>query len=1372
MALVKKADGVPGNIHSDLLPANHQKISNNKLFYPEIYPGIDMFYSVGSDRAKEDIVIQNRPIPNEATGFSFKFHAPGLTYEKLPDGSIVFKSRMNGQSLFLLAKPFMYDSSIPVGYQANPGVTDVPEGSRSDAVSMKIVQRGSNFFIDLVPDQAWLNAPERLYPVTIDPTIIKYQPDATTGIDTNMRSYFPTQTGGSDTTLGVGLYQDANQSNRIRSLFKFDLSSIPQGASILDATLNLWMASVTNNTSIGVEVHKVTRAWTESGANWNTSDGTTAWTTPGGDFNATPETTVTGIGPLLDLSFNITFDITTMVANWVQTPSSNLGMLLKSNSETTNTVKKFTSSDDVNNPNNRPMLAVTYYPGSRLGLERFWTYDSHNLTNGVSHTNMTTGNNVVQYTDVFLPGRGLGTEFTRTYNSKDVTDGPLGYGWSFTGGQSIVEKPGVKAIYTDRDGTAHVFTWDGVASKYVAPAGTYLDLVKTGTTVVNYTITYKNGTKLTFDSTPDNNTGVQRGKLLSIQDRHGNTVSYGYDANGKLTSITDPTGRVTNLAYYPSGRISSITDFAGRATSYGYDVSGNLIQVTDPLNQITYLTYNASHQLTRIQDPNGRLTDFTYTAENLTKVQEPDRDAPDQPTRPGTSYSYDLVNHTSTATDRNGNVTSYHSNGNYVIDKITDPLNRVNNLILDSNHNVTQITDPKGGITTNTYDANGNLTSTSDPLGNQTSATYNASNDRLTFTDALGRITSFSYNSAGDLLSVTDPAGKITSYSYDAYGNRFSTTDANNNTTSYSYDANGNLSSETDAAGRTISYNYDAAGNLFKVIDSNNQVTQVDFNAVDQPTSIKDFDSPTAIVPTKSLDLGYDANGNNTGANDNVSGNSSYSYNGTNNVQGQTIPNQPIINYGYDANENLTSFSGIGPSLNFSYDGANQLTAVLNGTGGAIANYSYDLTGNITGIARTWANADGVSQSVTYDAANRVTGVTNKDVNLNVLFSFSYTYDTNGRVTGVTDNTGASISYAYDVTGRLQSYNDSTGTTSYTYDGVGNRLTKTAPNGTTNYTYNNLNQLAQRSGTDGNATYTYDAAGHLISKGGYIYTWGVDGKLAKVTNPDGSCVEFIYNAAGQRVEKIVKNPAGAVTADTKYQYDNTSGNLLAEIDAITNTTKITYSYDSRGRIFMQQQGGSNYYYNYDGHGNVVSITDWWGSTVVSYRYDPWGKLVSKTGTLYNPITYSGYYYDEETGLYYLINRYYDPVDGRFLSRDAKRDVERIPDTINPYVYTNNDPINNVDPDGDFFVLAAPLAYEGVVWLIGAITVAYIASQYPYDSLPGSLKREFPGEYRESTLEEIQRDAQKGIKQARKALKLIKEGGKRLLDKVKSGGKRR
>nr|MDA8212791.1 RHS repeat-associated core domain-containing protein [Clostridia bacterium] len=210
--------------------------------------------------------------------------------------------------------------------------------------------------------------------------------------------------------------------------------------------------------------------------------------------------------------------------------------------------------------------------------------------------------------------------------------------------------------------------------------------------------------------------------------------------------------------------------------------------------------------------------------------------------------------------------------------------------------------------------------------------------------------------------------------------------------------------------------------------------------------------------------------------------------------------------------------------------------------------------------------------------------------------------------------------------------------------------------------------------------------------------------MAKVTNPDGSCVEFIYNAAGQRVEKIVKNPAGTVTADTKYQYDNASGNLLREIDALTNTTKDVY--DSLGRLYSQEQGGSTYYYNYDGHGNVVSITDWWGSTVESYKYDPWGKLVSKTGTLYNPITYSGYYYDEETGLYYLINRYYDPVDGRFLSRDAYQDIERVPATINPYIYALNDPVNYTDPDGNFVFV--PLLLGGAAvseWVITAVWVA-------------------------------------------------------------------
>ncbi|MBN6189285.1 hypothetical protein JQN58_20755 [Aneurinibacillus sp. BA2021] len=293
-----------------------------------------------------------------------------------------------------------------------------------------------------------------------------------------------------------------------------------------------------------------------------------------------------------------------------------------------------------------------------------------------------------------------------------------------------------------------------------------------------------------------------------------------------------------------------------------------------------------------------------------------------------------------------------------------------------------------------------------------------------------------------------------------------------------------------------------------------------------------------------------------------------------------------------------------------------------------------------------------------------------------VLSSYSYALDANGRIQNITDQTGAVInSYIYDDAGQLKSYTDRTGTTEYEYDNVGNRKTKTAPNGTTTYQYNNLNQLTARFGADGEATYQYNDKGELTSKDATRFDWNTDGKITKVTRPDYSTVEFKYDAQGRRTEKIVKNPAGTITRHLQYEYEDATGNLLVETDILAGS-KIVYSYSANGGLISQTQNGKTYYYNYDGQGNVVSLTDAAGSIVVSYTYDPWGEKVTKTGTIYNPFTYRGYYQDIETGLYYLLNRYYDPEDGRFLSRDT---VE--PLNANLYIYVANDPINLADPDG-------------------------------------------------------------------------------------------
>ena len=113
-----------------------------------------------------------------------------------------------------------------------------------------------------------------------------------------------------------------------------------------------------------------------------------------------------------------------------------------------------------------------------------------------------------------------------------------------------------------------------------------------------------------------------------------------------------------------------------------------------------------------------------------------------------------------------------------------------------------------------------------------------------------------------------------------------------------------------------------------------------------------------------------------------------------------------------------------------------------------------------------------------------------------------------------------------------------------------------------------------------------------------------------------------------------------------------------------------------------------YYYVLNAQGDVVRIVNSSRSVVASYTYDPWGKIISSSGTLadINPLRYCGYYYDSETGFYYLQSRYYDPEIGRFINADsyASTDATGLLST-NMFAYCENDPVNRSDPSGDVYL---------------------------------------------------------------------------------------
>lgn len=120
---------------------------------------------------------------------------------------------------------------------------------------------------------------------------------------------------------------------------------------------------------------------------------------------------------------------------------------------------------------------------------------------------------------------------------------------------------------------------------------------------------------------------------------------------------------------------------------------------------------------------------------------------------------------------------------------------------------------------------------------------------------------------------------------------------------------------------------------------------------------------------------------------------------------------------------------------------------------------------------------------------------------------------------------------------------------------------------------------------------------------------------------------------------------------------------------------------------------------YNLQGDVTAIADESGDIVAKYQYDAWGKVLAVTNSYnmvqtsdtfignINPIRYRGYYYDRETGFYYLNSRYYDPETGRFINMDDTGVVTASPTVMtdkNLYSYCDNNPVMRKDNGGEFW----------------------------------------------------------------------------------------
>jgi RHS repeat-associated protein len=249
---------------------------------------------------------------------------------------------------------------------------------------------------------------------------------------------------------------------------------------------------------------------------------------------------------------------------------------------------------------------------------------------------------------------------------------------------------------------------------------------------------------------------------------------------------------------------------------------------------------------------------------------------------------------------------------------------------------------------------------------------------------------------------------------------------------------------------------------------------------------------------------------------------------------------------------------------------------------------------------------------------------------------------------------------------------------------------------TTAYGYGDTNWKDKLTSYDGQSI-TYDEIGNPLSYRGMTMSW-TGRRLNSITN-SGVSNSYLYDANGIRIRKTV--------GSTVTEYFTNGSTILAEK---TGSNVLWYIYDSDGEILGFTYNGTPYYYIKNVQGDVYKVVNASGSVVASYTYDAWGKVLSATGSMANtnPIRYRSYYYDAETGFYYVSSRYYDPEIGRWISTEPNVDYSEFDEGAgligyNVYAYCANNPVNNFDPDGE----AVANIVGGVIGGVAGAALGYL-----------------------------------------------------------------
>lgn len=819
-----------------------------------------------------------------------------------------------------------------------------------------------------------------------------------------------------------------------------------------------------------------------------------------------------------------------------------------------------------------------------------------------------TGRVITRHLEVELPGP-LPLRFERRYDSSlSWRDGALGPGWAHSYQQAAWQERGA-VVYRAADGREIEFPTfdlpDQVLGEGQSIYNPFERLTARGRGGLRFEIETEDGLLHELGPVPGGDDRVAR--ILRTRHRHGDELSFSYDAAGRLAEARHSRGRRLTFAHDEAGRLLRVEaigapeETVALVAAYEYDEAGDLVAARDAAGHSFRFLY-VNHLLVKETDRNGLSFYFQY--DGLGWSARCVRTWGD-----GGLYdhvlTYDLPNRRTIVEDSLGHPTCYEMNEINQVVAVTDPLGGVTRYTYDPRHGLlASETGPLGATVTFAYDERGNCTRQVGPDGASQVVEYDHRSRPVRATDRLGGEWGFRYDERGRLVGRSNPLGERMQIRWEE-GDPVELTDAMGQSTGLTYDSAGNLVAIRTVDGAVTRYAYDGLGRCRAITDARGNTRLREHDSLGRVVLARDPDGNTH-------ELAYDAEGALVLARD----------------------ANHEVRLTYRGLGRLDSRTEGGVTVGFAYDSEDRLVAVTN-EAGAIFRFELGPTGQVDAEERF----DGVRRTFRRDRAGRVVrvlrgGGATTDV----------TYDPAGRVAAVKPSDGSGVEYAYRADGALVRVATREATVMFERDALGRVVKETVGEDWVSVRYDALGRRVSVQSSRGLAQrIRRNAAGDVVA---------VSARQARDVDAAVLCLEgegdesvwratFARDVLGLELERALpggvrarwqRDGVGRPTVQEVWAGDDFRGarqytwgpgdRLRTVVDALTGPT--TYQHDELGRLVaaVHADGGID-----------LRLPDAVGNLFRSERrddrtYGPGGRLLEARG----PAGATRYEYDADGNL--------------------------------------------------------------------------------------------------------------------------------------------